>query len=67
MTRPPTDTRAKIRGDLIKASEGSNTSTWTNIDFGTTDYNMYVEPLSTTKPDTTMFTAGGREKSANGS
>ncbi|MBA2279499.1 proteasome accessory factor PafA2 family protein [Candidatus Saccharibacteria bacterium] len=43
LTTPPQDTRAKVRGENIKLSHGTNDSTWDQIDFGT--HQQYVHPL----------------------
>jgi hypothetical protein len=50
-TKPPTDTRAFVRGNLIKAHNGTNNSTWEFIDFGNEDgASSYMHPLSTEEP-----------------
>lgn len=42
---PPQDTRAKVRGDAIKRSEGLNDSSWGMIDLDGVE--LYIPPLAT--------------------
>lgn len=47
LSKPPADTRAKVRGDMIKESVGYNESSWTDIDVGegVNSYKVYFSPL----------------------
>jgi hypothetical protein len=48
LIQPPQDTRAKVRGEAIKQTKGSNYSSWQDIDWEG-DQN-YISPLATRLP-----------------
>lgn len=44
LSKPPQDTRAKLRGDMIRFSLGDNGSEWHKLDFNDGDDLSYIEP-----------------------